>query len=306
MKFRAAAIAATSVGVVLLAVGPTRVFLATEDDVATPQVEVDRVSDLALPDPKASSRWRAGLVDTAEALPGEDRVRLGRPERVEYAEAAARAEQPGVVSVVGEPDERTQGGVGAVVGSGDVAALLDLDSPLRDALAGDLVGADALALGVVAVGDLPDGALVVDSGSNPARKDRLTDAAPRVAALADLWSSVRPDLRVLFTPGEPETTATPDVTGQVARTGSKAWWRSVRRAVERDLLPTLDRTRAPLADVLLGPAPDNATRVAISMLSAGVHGCVNDPMIADLDDAELQKILLDFTKRFLEVCVPAQ
>ena len=61
-----------------------------------------------------------------------------------------------------------------------------------------------------------------------------------------------------------------------------------------------------LADVLLGPAPDNATRVAISMLSAGVHGCVTDPMIADLDDAELQKILLDFTKRFLEVCVPAQ
>ena len=61
-----------------------------------------------------------------------------------------------------------------------------------------------------------------------------------------------------------------------------------------------------LADVLLGPAPDNATRVAISMLSAGVHGCVNDPMIADLDDADLQKILLDFTKRFLEVCVPAQ
>ena len=61
-----------------------------------------------------------------------------------------------------------------------------------------------------------------------------------------------------------------------------------------------------LADVLLGPAPDNATRVAISMLSAGVYGCVNDPMIADLDDAELQKVLLDFTKRFLEVCVPAQ
>ena len=41
-------------------------------------------------------------------------------------------------------------------------------------------------------------------------------------------------------------------------------------------------------------------------LSAGVHGCVNDPMIADLDDTDLQKILLDFTKRFLEVCVPAQ
>lgn len=60
-----------------------------------------------------------------------------------------------------------------------------------------------------------------------------------------------------------------------------------------------------LADVLLGPDPDNATRVAISMFSAGVHGCVTDPMISELDDAELQEILLDLTKKFLEVCVPS-
>ncbi|MDG4664172.1 TetR/AcrR family transcriptional regulator [Mycobacterium sp. 236(2023)] len=59
-----------------------------------------------------------------------------------------------------------------------------------------------------------------------------------------------------------------------------------------------------LADVLLGPEPDATTRVAVSMLSGGIHGCVGDPMIDDLDDAELQKILLDLTKRFLEVCVP--
>lgn len=60
-----------------------------------------------------------------------------------------------------------------------------------------------------------------------------------------------------------------------------------------------------LADVLLGPDPDTTTRVAISMLSAGVHGCVTDPLIADLDDAELQTILLDLTKTFLGVCLPA-
>lgn len=59
-----------------------------------------------------------------------------------------------------------------------------------------------------------------------------------------------------------------------------------------------------LADVLLGPDPDNATRVSISMFSAGVHGCVTDPMIGELDDAELQEILLDLTKKFLDVCVP--
>ncbi|MGP4055287.1 TetR/AcrR family transcriptional regulator [Mycobacterium sp. 4D054] len=59
-----------------------------------------------------------------------------------------------------------------------------------------------------------------------------------------------------------------------------------------------------LASVLLGPDPNNATRVAISMLSAGVHGCVTDPTIADLADAELQQVLLDLTKKFLDVCVP--
>jgi AcrR family transcriptional regulator len=59
-----------------------------------------------------------------------------------------------------------------------------------------------------------------------------------------------------------------------------------------------------LADVLLGPHPETALRVAISMLSAGIHGCVTDPLIADLDDAELQTILLDLTKKCLEVCVP--
>lgn len=58
-----------------------------------------------------------------------------------------------------------------------------------------------------------------------------------------------------------------------------------------------------LADVLLGPNPDTATRVAISMLSAGIHGCVTDPMIDDLDDADLLATLLDLTKTFLEVCV---
>ncbi|MDN4520160.1 MULTISPECIES: TetR/AcrR family transcriptional regulator [Mycolicibacterium] len=58
-----------------------------------------------------------------------------------------------------------------------------------------------------------------------------------------------------------------------------------------------------LADVLLGPDPDTATRVAISMLSAGVHGCVTDPMIGDVGDDELQQILLDLTKAFLDVCV---
>ena len=59
-----------------------------------------------------------------------------------------------------------------------------------------------------------------------------------------------------------------------------------------------------LTAVLLGPDPDLPTRVAVSLLSAGVHGCATDPSIADVDDSELLKILLDLTKRFLEACVP--
>lgn len=59
-----------------------------------------------------------------------------------------------------------------------------------------------------------------------------------------------------------------------------------------------------LAALLLGPDPDTATRVAISVLIAGIHGCVTDPTVADLDDAELQQVLLALTKTFLDVCVP--
>ncbi|MGE2737671.1 TetR/AcrR family transcriptional regulator [Mycolicibacterium vaccae] len=59
-----------------------------------------------------------------------------------------------------------------------------------------------------------------------------------------------------------------------------------------------------LADVLLGPEPDTTTRVAISLLSAGIHGCVTDPGISDLSDAELLDVLLGLTKTFLGACVP--
>jgi AcrR family transcriptional regulator len=61
-----------------------------------------------------------------------------------------------------------------------------------------------------------------------------------------------------------------------------------------------------LADLLLGPDPDPSVRVAISLLSAGVHGCVTDPRIADLHDAELLTILLELTKSFLGACLPSR
>ncbi|MDY6997859.1 MAG: TetR/AcrR family transcriptional regulator [Actinomycetota bacterium] len=61
-----------------------------------------------------------------------------------------------------------------------------------------------------------------------------------------------------------------------------------------------------LAEVLLGPDPDTAARVAISMLSAGIHGCVNDPLTSDVEDAELLTILLDMTKKILDTCLPTR
>jgi AcrR family transcriptional regulator len=49
--------------------------------------------------------------------------------------------------------------------------------------------------------------------------------------------------------------------------------------------------------LLHGPEPDTATRVAISMTTAGIYACATDPALADISDAELRLILLDCSKR---------
>ncbi|MBS1695123.1 MAG: TetR/AcrR family transcriptional regulator [Actinobacteria bacterium] len=52
--------------------------------------------------------------------------------------------------------------------------------------------------------------------------------------------------------------------------------------------------------LLLGPEPDAATRVAISLLTAGIHGCCSDPTLDDVDDAELRRALLGCCQRLLD------
>lgn len=49
--------------------------------------------------------------------------------------------------------------------------------------------------------------------------------------------------------------------------------------------------------LLLGPAPDVTTRVAMSMTTAGIYACATDPALADVGDDELRQILLDCSKR---------
>ncbi|CAN5295292.1 TetR/AcrR family transcriptional regulator [soil metagenome] len=49
--------------------------------------------------------------------------------------------------------------------------------------------------------------------------------------------------------------------------------------------------------LLLGPDPDTATRVAISMTTAGIYACATDPALADITDEDLRPVLLDCSKR---------
>ncbi|WP_199254532.1 TetR/AcrR family transcriptional regulator [Mycolicibacterium mengxianglii] len=51
------------------------------------------------------------------------------------------------------------------------------------------------------------------------------------------------------------------------------------------------------SELLLGPEPDTASRVAISMTTAGIYACATDPALADIGDTELRHILLECSKR---------
>ena len=55
-----------------------------------------------------------------------------------------------------------------------------------------------------------------------------------------------------------------------------------------------------LTAILLGPEPDAARRVLVSMLSAGIYGSATDPNLNDVGDAELHRVLLDCSQRLLQ------
>ena len=56
---------------------------------------------------------------------------------------------------------------------------------------------------------------------------------------------------------------------------------------------------AGLDTLLVGPAPDDATRVAMSVITAGIYGTAINPELADLSDDVLHRLLLETAQRLL-------
>ncbi|OLP00603.1 TetR family transcriptional regulator [Mycolicibacterium porcinum] len=62
-----------------------------------------------------------------------------------------------------------------------------------------------------------------------------------------------------------------------------------------ELQDTIER----LTGILLGPDPDAASRICMSVLAAGVYGSATDPALNDVTDEELHRVLLDCAQRLL-------
>ena len=56
-----------------------------------------------------------------------------------------------------------------------------------------------------------------------------------------------------------------------------------------------------MSAILLGPEPDTAGRIVVSMLAAGIYGSATDPDLNDVSDADLHRILLDCSQRLLQI-----
>ena len=68
-----------------------------------------------------------------------------------------------------------------------------------------------------------------------------------------------------------------------------------------ELQDTIER----LTLILLGPEPDAAGRICMSVLAAGVYGSATDPALNDISDEELHRVLLDCAQRLLPAVAPA-
>ncbi len=56
--------------------------------------------------------------------------------------------------------------------------------------------------------------------------------------------------------------------------------------------------------LLMGPAPDDAARVAMSVITAGIYGTAINPQLADVSDDDLHRLLLKTTKCLLAALQP--
>ncbi|BBX89744.1 TetR/AcrR family transcriptional regulator [Mycolicibacterium boenickei] len=62
-----------------------------------------------------------------------------------------------------------------------------------------------------------------------------------------------------------------------------------------ELQDTIER----LTGILLGPDPDAASRICMSVLAAGIYGSATDPALNDVTDEELHRVLLECAQRLL-------
>jgi AcrR family transcriptional regulator len=51
--------------------------------------------------------------------------------------------------------------------------------------------------------------------------------------------------------------------------------------------------------LLVGPAPDDAMRVAMSVITAGIYGTAINPHLVDVSDDDMHRLLLETTQRLL-------
>ncbi|ALI24036.1 Transcriptional regulator, TetR family [Mycolicibacterium fortuitum] len=72
------------------------------------------------------------------------------------------------------------------------------------------------------------------------------------------------------------------------------------------VIDALVQSRAELQDtierltlILLGPDPDAASRICMSVLASGIYGSATDPALNDVTDEELHRVLLDCAQRLL-------
>ena len=73
-------------------------------------------------------------------------------------------------------------------------------------------------------------------------------------------------------------------------------------AIEQIMLsqPELKAVADRLRELIEGPDPDPTGRIAFSVFFAGMGKAAADPLLADIDDADLHRALLDLSKRIMQ------
>jgi AcrR family transcriptional regulator len=73
-------------------------------------------------------------------------------------------------------------------------------------------------------------------------------------------------------------------------------------AIEQIMMsqPELKAVTDRLRELMEGPTPDPISRIAFSVLSGGVGKTAADPLLADIDDADMRRALLDLSNRILQ------